>query len=204
MRLCRELAGPRPTRKLFTETSLSSREGESSLLLVPVTAGNIYYLAIDGYGSECGVYQLDVSILLPEVLECPDAASASTSAGPAARTWSAACPTATRTGTSSRSPEESTITFECSANFYFRNLLVDASLGCDAPTVLADVDGFPYPNVSTITWTCPAGDYWYWVGPQGFTGVECGALYAFSVEGYSAAPVAVTRASWGGLKARYR
>jgi hypothetical protein len=100
--------------------------------------------------------------------------------------------------------EESTITFGCSAMFPFRNFLIDASAGCDPPLVLETVTGDMFPDYAEITYTCPPGDYWYWVGPQIFTGVECGALYAFSVEGYVAAPLAAERMTWGGMKALYR
>ena len=38
---------------------------------LPVFAGNTYYIVVDGYGSDCGPYQLDVTTFAPCVVDCP-------------------------------------------------------------------------------------------------------------------------------------
>jgi hypothetical protein len=44
---------------------------KSELSCVPMTAGNTYYIVIDGYGSDCGDYSLDVSECVPCIVDCP-------------------------------------------------------------------------------------------------------------------------------------
>jgi hypothetical protein len=44
---------------------------QSSLTMVPVTAGNVYYIVIDGYGNECGSYDLVVSDVCCCQITCP-------------------------------------------------------------------------------------------------------------------------------------
>jgi hypothetical protein len=46
-------------------------EYQSIVRNVPVTAGNTYYIIIDGYGGSCGTYNMTVSEYQPCVLECP-------------------------------------------------------------------------------------------------------------------------------------
>jgi hypothetical protein len=48
----------------------------SELVGVPVTAGNTYYIVVDGYSSACGDYSLDVSGNVPCVIDCPPGALA--------------------------------------------------------------------------------------------------------------------------------
>lgn len=44
---------------------------KSELVGVPVTAGNTYYIVVDGYGGDCGDYSLDVIGNVPCVVDCP-------------------------------------------------------------------------------------------------------------------------------------
>jgi len=48
----------------------------SLLECVPVVAGNTYYIVIDGYGSGCGQYVLNVDECVPCTVECPPGAIA--------------------------------------------------------------------------------------------------------------------------------
>ena len=43
----------------------------SELTCVPMTAGNTYYIIVDGYSSACGDYALDVTECVPCVVTCP-------------------------------------------------------------------------------------------------------------------------------------
>jgi hypothetical protein len=44
---------------------------KSELVGVPVTAGNTYYIVVDGYFGACGDYSMDVTENVPCVVECP-------------------------------------------------------------------------------------------------------------------------------------
>jgi len=44
---------------------------QSFLSNVPFLAGNTYYIVVDGYGSSCGFYDLQVTAYQPCVVECP-------------------------------------------------------------------------------------------------------------------------------------
>jgi hypothetical protein len=44
---------------------------QSQLSNVPFTAGNTYYVVVDGYGTSCGTYNLTVEEWEPCVVECP-------------------------------------------------------------------------------------------------------------------------------------
>jgi hypothetical protein len=46
-------------------------DGFKSELKVFTTAGNTYYIVIDGYGSDCGEYILDIDKQIPCVKDCP-------------------------------------------------------------------------------------------------------------------------------------
>jgi hypothetical protein len=48
----------------------------SELVGVPVSAGNTYYIVVDGYGGACGDYALAVSENVPCVIDCPPGAIA--------------------------------------------------------------------------------------------------------------------------------
>ncbi|MFH1864981.1 MAG: hypothetical protein ABIK85_03790 [Candidatus Eisenbacteria bacterium] len=69
-------------------------------------------------------------------------------------------------------------------------------------TYFVVVDGYTC-GLTELTETLAAGTWWLWVGPIGFTGVQCGEEYACELTGY--APVTpVERASWSTLKAMHR
>lgn len=44
---------------------------QSQIMGIGMTAGNTYYIVVDGYGGSCGYYILDVSEFVPCVVECP-------------------------------------------------------------------------------------------------------------------------------------
>jgi hypothetical protein len=46
----------------------------SQILCLPMTAGNTYYIVVDGYGGGCGNFTLEVDECVPCVVECPDGA----------------------------------------------------------------------------------------------------------------------------------
>jgi hypothetical protein len=43
----------------------------SELLVVPLSAGNDYYIVVDGYGGACGDYELAIHEIIGEHVECP-------------------------------------------------------------------------------------------------------------------------------------
>lgn len=47
----------------------------SALLQLPSTGGNTYYIVVDGYGSGCGDYQINVTLYQECVVEYPSGAS---------------------------------------------------------------------------------------------------------------------------------
>jgi len=46
----------------------------SRIHLLDIFAGHTYYIVVDGYGGDCGDYQLEVTPEEPCILECPDGA----------------------------------------------------------------------------------------------------------------------------------
>jgi hypothetical protein len=107
-----------------------------------------------------------------------------------------------------RTSEESTLAFECEADFGVRISLYDAGDGCDELMLLDTDTAGTYPDHANIASTCPPGDYLYRVAPVGYHGVPCGSRYVFSVEGYTASPVAVGESvqseTWSRVKALHR
>ena len=99
--------------------------------------------------------------------------------------------------------QTSEMTFRCIANFDVRIGFVDGREGCEGVFgFYSYVDGFTC-YVSQLTETLPAGTWWLWVGPTGFTGVECGKLYHCEISGYT--PVTpVEGTSWSTVKALFR
>jgi len=99
--------------------------------------------------------------------------------------------------------QASEITVRCIAYFDVRIGFVDGREGCEGVyEFYSYVDGFTC-YVAYLTETLPAGTWWLWVGPTGFTGVECGKLYHCEISGYT--PVTpVENATWSTLKGLYR
>lgn len=46
-------------------------ELQSSIQSVPLLGGGVYYIVVDGYGTACGDYNLDVAEIQPCVVPCP-------------------------------------------------------------------------------------------------------------------------------------
>jgi hypothetical protein len=212
----------------------------SRLYAVPILAGRTYYIVVDGYGGECGEYEMELDLYIQEQVPCPPGAVLE--GEPDCHdgyedTFNPGCggvpdPIFTdlygtpggqifyvcgKSGTFLvggvnfrdtdwyvfQVAEEAEITFGCTAEFPVLNVVMDASTGCDDLTILETATGGPL-EYFTITRTYPPGEYWYWVGPEIFTGITCGDDYVFSVEGLVASPISVNRVSWGAVKALYR
>ena len=44
---------------------------QSELIGVPMNAGNTYYIVVDGYGTDCGDYELSITENVPCIVDCP-------------------------------------------------------------------------------------------------------------------------------------
>jgi len=107
-----------------------------------------------------------------------------------------------------RVTEPGPITFDCTAEFPLRIFVLDGREGCAGMQVLATATAGSVPDWATITWTFEPGVYWYWIGPDVFTNVICGADYASTITGLRSgavsAPGTVSAATWGSVKTSYR
>ena len=74
--------------------------------------------------------------------------------------------------------------------------------GCEDLLHLDHVNGTVCQEVC-LTTTVGPGEYWLWVGPSVYTGLECGSGYVVTVDGFKV-PSPVQIASWGTIKAMYR
>lgn len=213
----------------------------SELMILPLTAGNTYYVVVDGYGGDCGDYVLEIYDIEVEIVVCPSDAllegeedchdgyedrSNSGCNAPSEPVFSplhgtpdgapfAVCGTSGTflvDGNQYRDTdwyefhvlETSTISFHCVAEFPLRIFLLDGNSGCADPEILATATGGSVPDYALLTYDFEPGTYWYWVGPDGFTGVPCGRPYVSTVTGLTAGVVSTRTASWGSVKELYR
>jgi len=100
--------------------------------------------------------------------------------------------------------EESTITFQCKAEFPLLIFMIDGNSGCDDPLILDSAMADIFPDEASLTHTLAPGVYWFWVGPQDFSGVECGSLYVMTVAGYGSGSTPATETTWGAIKSVFR
>jgi hypothetical protein len=198
--------------------------------------GNTYYIVVDGYSGDCGVYELYMESY-PQCVQCPTGAFVETEPwciDPLNDVDNGGCNsdppvfdylepsegvvnfcgtsgTYTQGSSNIRDTDwyqidlanESEITFRCLANFNVRIGIVDGREGCDEVSAFYSyADGYTC-SVPELTEVLPAGTWWLWVGPIGFTGVPCGGEYACELTGYAPA-TPVESISWSTLKALYR
>lgn len=213
-----------------------------SELLVELLPWTTYHIVVDGYGSSCGEYILQINEYIVEEPECP--AGALMEGEPDCYDdyidgYNAGCsgipdpvfqplegtPNGERfdlCGTSGtylvygmeyrdtdwyqlEVQEESTITFECYADFPVQILTLYGSEGCQGMYIIESDQAPGFPDVASITHTYEPGIYWFWVGPYVFSGVDCGSLYVMSITGYEGqGPTPVVPATWGRVKGRFR
>jgi len=75
------------------------------------------------------------------------------------------------------------ITFVVAAEFPVLIFIIDAgSSNCSDYTIIDNMTGDPCDTLE-LSATLPAGDYWFWVGPSEFSGIECGVTYYATVMG---------------------
>ncbi|MCK4512605.1 hypothetical protein KAW64_12750, partial [bacterium] len=98
---------------------------------------------------------------------------------------------------------ESEITFRGVAQFDLRIGIVDGREGCEGASAFYSYIDVYGCDEAVLTETLPAGTWWLWVGPVGYTGVMCGEPYACELMGYTNV-TPVESASWSTLKALYR
>lgn len=78
------------------------------------------------------------------------------------------------------------ISFCCTAEFPLMLHVIDASTGCDSPTILQSAVADSCEEVCIDILIGP-GEYWLWVGASVFDGVPCDSEYIMTVGGYHAA-----------------
>jgi len=211
----------------------------SEIPIAEFPPGHTYYIVIDGYGGDCGLFTLEVYEWCIPVIDCPpdalleeepdchdeyvDDFNGGCNSEPAVfsvlegtldgsafdvcgTSGTFACG-----GSSCRDTdwyelnvcETSTITFECLADFPLRIFVIHGTGGCNDPAILADDTASPF-EMATLSQTLDIGVYWFWVGPDQFTDVPCGAEYVFTITGYVNCVVPTKMSSWGYLKSIYR
>jgi len=184
--------------------------GYRSWLMVEFYAGNTYYIVVDGYGSDCGVYEMYVQNFL-HCAPCPGGAFIETEPfciDPENDVHNGGCNSDPPVFDYLEPSEgdlanESEITFRGIAQFSLRIGFVDGREGCEGGSGFSSyIDVQPCEHAE-LTETLPAGIWWLWVGPVGYTDVMCGEPYACELTGYTTVtPVEST--SWSMLKALHR
>jgi hypothetical protein len=176
--------------------------------------GETYYIVVDGYGSACGDYVLDVASEAPCALECPlnalqegeptcydgyvDNYNGGCNSDPDVfQVLEPGCGTITVCGTSGVYDGYSTRDTD-----WFQIALSEQSdlmFCCTAefPLLIFLLDGNsgcdPYIITSAtageceqacIQYTLGAGTYWLWVGPSEWGDIPCGSDYVMTLDGY--------------------
>jgi len=91
--------------------------------------------------------------------------------------------------------EGSDIVMQGMADFDVQFVIIDGRLGCDGVIVSSGLASAGQ-TLTIQAANVPAGTYWLWAGPQGFTGVPCGTQYWFSVSCNGITPIP-TLSEWG-------
>jgi len=79
--------------------------------------------------------------------------------------------------------ETEDIIFSVVAEFQVLIFIIDAgSSNCQDYTILGNNTGDPCDTVE-LNATLPPGDYWFWVGPSVYSGIDCGVIYYATVMG---------------------
>jgi len=92
------------------------------------------------------------------------------------------------------------ITFVVAAEFPVLIFIIDAGSGnCSDYTIIDNMTGDPCDTLE-LSATLPAGDYWFWVGPSEFSGIECGVTYYATVMGCEPTSVEEVEQSLSQLK----
>lgn len=169
--------------------------GLQSEFTVTITAGT-YYLIVEGYSSTgCGEYPLLIEFIPPCVVDCPPGATpepepcgddldGGCNATPPAFAPIMCGETVCGTGwanTSLRDTdwyeltayEAAIYTWTVRCEFPTLIFVIDGTYGCGSYTVLASATGAKCTDVTITTQPLPAGTYWFWVGPSGWTDLPC-------------------------------
>jgi hypothetical protein len=208
--------------------------GLQSELTMGMTAGETYYIVVDGYGSACGSYILNVFV--PEVCDptCPDGALEEGeptcydgyydeyNGGCNSVGWTEICPQ--EDGMALMCGEGGNYIYEGSNyrdtdwySCYGDGGTMTATVCAEFPVQLIFIYGTNCNNLIYDLATAPAFEevslsrtvaegveVWIWVGTQSFSGVPCGSIYLLTMEGIWCEPTAVEDHSWGSIKSLYR
>jgi len=210
--------------------------GWRSWMVVGFEQGNTYYIVVDGYGGDCGVYEMYVQNY-EHCAPCPGGAFIETEPhciDPENDIHNAGCNsdppvfdylepsggvidicgtsgTYYQSGSNWRDTDwfqidlanESEIIFRGVAQFDLRIGIVDGREGCEGVSAFYSYTDVYGCEQAELTETLPAGTWWLWVGPVGYTGVPCGEPYACELTGYTTV-TPVENISWSTLKALHR
>jgi len=74
------------------------------------------------------------------------------------------------------------VTFKVVAEFALQVLIINGGSGdCVDYSIVASATAGDCDTIS-LSWTCPAGLWWFWVGPSVFSGVPCGPMAEYVAE----------------------
>ena len=211
--------------------------GYRSWLLVDFQAGHTYYVVVDGYGGDCGVYELFIDYYFLPCAECPpdgvmeiepeciepgnDIHNGGCNSTPPvfqlidpSEDPISVCGTSgTYTEGSNQTrdtdwyqldlTQTSEISLYCMPDFNMTIGFIDGREGCENVSSFYSYATVPTCWAAELTETLPPGTWWVWIGPSGYSGVQCGAGYVCEITGYT--PVTpVEDASWSTIKALFR
>lgn len=198
---------------------------------MPVLAGNVYYIVVDGYGGDFGDYLLTMQevpgptpceVLCPpgafdeEEPDCYDGYEDHTNSGCQWMDWQYPGLNTFICGASGnyddnlyRDMDWFEVTFDeakvlewcVCADFPVRLWILDGNYGCPGATTIA-TDAEGAGLLLCIPYEFDAGTYWFIVSTDGWIGVECGSEYVASLFEQGYSPV--ESVSWGVVKAMYR
>jgi hypothetical protein len=203
----------------------------SWITLMPVVAGHVYYVVVDGYGGDFGDYLLTMQEVIgpiPCTVDCPagafdeeepdcyDGYEDETNGGCSMLAWSYPELNSFICGTSGNyndntyrdmdwfevTLEEATTVNWCICAGYPAALwILDGREGCAGMYTMA------FETAPPNTWICAAldlepGRYWFITSTDGWLGIPCGSEYVAALFEEGYAPV--EESSWGMIKATYR
>lgn len=200
---------------------------------IPVTAGQTYYIVVDGFSTNCGDYVISVTENVPCALVCPaggihegepdcyDGYYDTYNGGCNSVGWQEICPTeGTHADMCGKSGTYSYYGLSYRDTDWFTVTAVGGTLTmtleADFPVVLIYIYGTdcanplydyttanPCQSVSLSRTVAADAIVWPWVGGNQFSGIPCGSNYVLSLDGIKCGATATENTSWGTIKSRY-
>lgn len=181
---------------------------QSRIDYFPLEAGATYYIVVDGYGTDCGSYQIEFTPREPCVVECPQGAAPegeppcgdgyddTYNSGCSGDTWTEihSCEVCGKSGTYTTDGIDyrdtdwysvvgsgDALSVSCVAEFPLQVFLI---YGTNCANPLYDYVTAGPCEEATLSRVIGAGqEAWIWVGPSVFTGIPCESDYTLRVQG---------------------